>query len=51
MDKNFGKADGAPVENWAEILSELDRRIGTDKPPALEYLFCLHALYPDSRCS
>jgi len=51
MDPDFGKAGGTPIENWKEILTELDERIGTNKPPSLEYLFCMHAMNPDKTSS
>lgn len=35
---DFGRTDGSPIENKDTILQDVDRALGYDSPPALEYV-------------
>jgi hypothetical protein len=37
--KDFGAAGGSEISNKASVLAEIDRALGVNKPPAVEYIF------------
>lgn len=44
-DDDFGACNGSAVENKAIVLRDVDRALGVQKPPRIEYIFVEPSMY------